>query len=243
MIDTSRMVAEAKLDGKWYGVFYHPAGKTVFSAERIQRAVAVFDSHPIVLPSDVTSWKEIAWSASVPSETRLYVYVRTAESEAGLEEVSWTRPLLNSGGEDISSLSGRVLQFRLAMTSGYDPETQTASTPELSSIVASCYVKGAAQEFYTRAVSLGFIPTHVVLTYNGTVPDDTLVEFSVATVDSLNPKDFKVIRPNTVEGLEEIAKSTLLKVCVSATGNTEVPFVIDEFAVAVGGDSFSRIQQ
>jgi len=242
-MDESKMVAEAKLDGKWYGVFYRPAGKGVFSAEKIQRAVAVFDSRPVVLSSAVTSWKELSWTATVPAGTTLMAYARSADSEDALAGSAWTRPLLNGDGEDISGLSGRVLQFRIAMESSYDPATGSASTPQVSSFAASCYVRGSSQAFYTRALGLGFVPTHVLLTYNGTVPIDAIVEFSVATVDSTVPSDFKVIRPNTVEGIEEIARSPFLKVCVSATGNTEIPFVVDEFAVAVGGESFAVIQQ
>ena len=225
----------------WHTVSYHPAGKPVFSAERIQRSVAVFDSRPVVLSSAVTSWKAVSWSSVVPSGTGLYVYVRAANDETGLDSAVWTRPLLNGGGEDISGLSGRVLQFRIAMISSYDSSTGAANTPEVSSFAASCYVRGTAQAFYTRAVSLGFIPSHVLVTYNGTIPNGTLIEFAVATVDSVDPKDFKIIKPNTVEGLEEVAKSTMLKLCVSAVGNTEIPFVVDEFVIAVGGDSFSKI--
>jgi hypothetical protein len=243
MIDESRMVADVNLGGKWYGVFYHPAGRGVFSAERIQRAVAVFDSRPVVLSSDVTSWKEVSWASTAPGGTSLRVYVRTASDEASLASAAWCRPLLNGGGEDISGQTGRALQFRIAMSSGYDPSTGAAQTPSVSSFAASCYVRGDAQAFYTAAVPLGFVPSHVLLTYNGTIPDDAIVEFSVAAIDSTDSKDFKVIRPNTVEGVEEIAKSTMLKVCVSAVGNTEIPFVIDEFAVAVGGPSFSVLQQ
>jgi hypothetical protein len=243
MINEDNMVAEAKLGSKWYGIFHYPAGKPVFSAERLQQAAAVFDSRPIVLSSNVTSWKEVGWVSNVPTGSRLYVYVRTAATEGELDNAVWSRPLLNGAGEDISSLSGTAMQFRIAMTSGYDPLTGVAVTPSMSSFSASCYVQGAAQAFYTRAVSLGFVPTHVILTYNGSIPADAMVTFAVSTVDSVAPSDFKTIKPNTVEGVEEIAKSTLLKVCVSAVGNTEIPFVIDEFAIAVAGDQFVRIAQ
>lgn len=241
MIDESIMVAEAKLGNKWYGVFYRPAGKPVFAAERIQRTVAVFMSRPIVPSASVTSWKELSWTASGAEGTTMRVYARSATTESELENSQWTRPLLNASGEDISELTGRILQFRVVMVASYDPASGNASTPLCSSFSASCYIRSSDQTFYTKTLSLGFVPSHVLLTYNGTIPRDTLVEFSISTTDSINSKDFKIINPNTVESIEELARNPFLKVCISALGNTEIPFVIDEFAIAAGGESFTVI--
>lgn len=225
-------------------VVYRPTGKPVFSAERIQRSVAVFDSRPIVMSSDVASWKKLSWTSTVPEGTKLYAYVRTAATDDLLRLASWKGPLLNGElGEDISSQSGRILQFRMAMYSAYDPSTETLLTPVIETVLASCYVRGAAQKFYTTATSLGFSPTHVLLTYNGSVPTDTIIRFAVSTKDSIDPSDYKIIDPNTVVGIEEISRNSFLKIAVSAIGNTEVPFVVDEFAIAVGGGEFARITQ
>jgi len=237
------MIPDVKLGGTQYEVSYSPAGKSVFSAERIQRSVAVFDSRPIVMSSEVTSWKELLWSSVVPEGASLYAYVRTASTEELLDSAIWQGPLLNGSGEDISSQLGKIMQFRLAMYSAYEPSTGVASTPEVSLVSASCYVRGSSQMLYTTTMSLGFVPTHVMVTYNGTVPTDTLISFAVSTEDSIDQKDYKLIDPNTVAGMEEIAKNPFLKIAISAIGNTEVPFVIDEFAVAVSGDGFTKIVQ
>lgn len=243
MRNESTMIMDARLAEKTYGVFYGAAGKPVLSAERIQRAVAVFESRPITAYSEVTSWKELSWSSSVPSGTQLYLYVRSAPTEEALATAKWLGPLLNGIGESISSETGKILQFKLAMYSAYDAAGSVLKTPVISAVKASCYVKGASQEFYTTAMSLGFIPKHVLLTYNGTVPEGSLVKFAVSTVDSTNAKDYKMVDPNTVVGLEEVGKSTFLKVAIFAVGNTEVPFIVDEFAVSVGGDGFSRLSK
>ena len=241
-LDTSRMVADAKLSGVDYGLFYNPAGQPVFSAERVQRTVAVFDSRPLVAAANVTSWKSLSWTSSVPAGTRLFLYVRSATTAEGLAGSKWIGPMMNGiSGEDISSQTGKVLQFRLAMYSSYDAAVGVLGTPVVDSVTASCYVQGNSQTFYTSTLNLGFVPTHVVLTYNGTIPVDTVVTFAVSTVDSTSTKDYKIIQPNEVVDIEEIANGEYLKVAILAMGNTEIPFVVDEFAIAVSGAGFSVI--
>jgi len=240
MRDRSKMVAETKIGDNNYGIFYTPAGRPVFSAERIQQAVAVFDSRTVVPSSDVTSWKELIWGAVLPEGTTVYAYVRTAATESEVMAKPWSGPFLNGIG-DLSGETGKMLQFRLAMLSSYDSTTQAIVTPLVTSATASCYVRGQAQAFYTKTFNLSFLPKHIVLTYNGTVPADTIIQFSVATSETTNSKNYKILLPNTVVSLEEIARENGIKIAVSAVGNTEVPFVVDEFAIALGGDGFDKL--
>ena len=242
MIDTSKMIADVKLSGRWHGVFFNNAGKPVFSAERIQQSVSVFNSRPIVMSSDVVSWKTLTWSADVPPGTTLYVYVRTSETEPLLESAQWRGPFLNGTGEDLTDYSGRIMQLKIALYSNYD-DNGLLSAPVMHQILVSCYVKGLSQVFYTSRQSLGFIPTHVLLTYNGTIPKNTIVNFAISTENSTDlTKDYQIIPTNTVMDIQNISKNPFLKVAVSALGNTEIPFVIDEFALALGGDKFTKVQ-
>jgi hypothetical protein len=220
---------------------YLPAGKAVFSAERIQRTVAIFDSRPIYLAANVTSWKELLWVGNNPTGTKTYVYVRTAATEALLSSSEWTGPLLNGSGEDISSQTGKTIQFRIAMYSEYNSTTEVIPSPTISSVTASCYVAGTSERFYTSRLNLGFIPKHIILTYNGTVPTDTVVQFAVTTDDETDLSKYKVITPNTVTSIDDIAKTEYLKLAISALGNTEIPFIVDEFAIAIGGDENTRL--
>ena len=85
----TEMIADAKLGSTWFGAFYSSAEVPVFSADRIQRAVGVFVSQAIDGTSDLLTWKSLSWSASLPTSTRLYFYVRSAGSTASLEEQVW----------------------------------------------------------------------------------------------------------------------------------------------------------
>ena len=236
-------VTNVKLNGNDFGVFYSATGKPVLSAERIQRVVAVFDSRPISLASNVTSWKELSWEGDSPTGTKTYVYVRTASSESLLLSSEWHGPMLNGSGEDISSELGMTIQFRIVMYSAYDSVTKTLLSPTVSSVTASCYVMGVSEKFYTSRLSLGFLPKHIILTYNGTIPTDTVMQFAVTTADETSLSAYKVITPNVVTAIDDIAKSNFIKIAVSALGNTSIPFEIDEFAIAIGGDGSTELSQ
>lgn len=242
MKNRDEMIADARLAGKEYGVFFSPAGKPVFSAERIQRAVAVFDSRPVVISSEITSWKSLSWSAVVPALANLYVYARTANSEETLSQSEWHGPMVGGVG-DISKETGKVLQFRIAMVSEYNAADQDIPTPEVTSLDASCNIRGVSQAFYTATIPVGFVPKHVIVTYNGTIPDDAIIEFAVSASGSTKQVKYKTITANVVTSLEEIADEKYLKLAISAVGNTEVPFVVNEFAIAVSGDGFSPIKK
>jgi hypothetical protein len=68
-----------------------------------------------------------------------------------------------------------------------------------------------------------------------------VVQFAVTTSDETDLDNYKIVTPNTVTALDDIATSSFLKVAISALGNTKIPFVVDEFALAVGGDGAVRL--
>jgi hypothetical protein len=244
MVDRSDMVAEVILDGESFGVFYYPKGEPVYSADRIQRIVGVFDSRPVDASSDLLSWNNLSWESTDPEGTRLYVYVRSGGTEAALEESEWTGPFLNPAGEDIGSEKGRFLQIRIVLYSYYDESSEVLETPELAKLSATSFSKGSTQVFYTKHFSLGFRPRNILLTYNGTVPEDTLINFSVSGIDSVEEGDYQIITPNTIEELDEISElSDGVKVAITAVGSTDIPFEIDEFSLMVSGADQTKVNK
>jgi len=214
---------------------YYPTGQSVLSAEKIQRGVSIFDSRPIYLASNVTSWKDISWVSNNPEGSKIYVYVRTAATEALVLNSPWSGPFLNADGESLSEEVGKTIQFRIVMESVYDPGG-TILSPAISSMSASCFVKGTSQKFYTSRIGLDFIPKNVMLTYNGTIPDDTILQFGITTTNTSDLSKYMTIEPNTITDLGDFAKASFVKLAISVLGNTEVPFVVDEFALTVSGD-------
>ncbi len=227
-------IQNIELDGKNFGVFFASAGKKIISAERIQRAVAVFNSRPFELSSKLISWNKLSWDGVYPYGTATCFYVRSANSQNDIELAKWSGPFLNGNNEDISTEKGKFIQFKIALYSYYNSET--IFTPAISMANISCYIQGNSEKFYTSKLDLGFIPKHIVLTYNGTIPTDTIIQFAVTTSGENDLSYYKVIEPNTITSIEDIASAEFLKVAITALGNTKIPFVIDEFGLAIGGE-------
>ena len=236
MADRTKLIADAVLDGVQYGVFYYPKDSTIYSAKRVQRLAAVFESPIMDGGADLLSWKSLAWDSTIPSQTRVYVHARAAATEAGLSSTGWSDPYLN-GSQDISGIQGRYLQVSIVLYSDGDAVTETMPSPAVSGLRISSYVTSSSSKFYTKTFSLGFKPRSILLTYNGTVPEGAMVRFAVAGEETTDMSDFQIINPNKVEELKDLSDlSEGLKVMILATGSTEVPFVVDEFSVAISGD-------
>ena len=236
MPDTSKQVTDVKINGESWGVFFHSAGEAVFSAEKIQRMVAWFEGPVVDGGSSLLTWKTLDWTSTSPSDTRTYLYVRHSSSETGIRTSSWEGPYLNDS-KDISSISDRYIQLSLVMYSDGNATTETMNSPALDSISLSNYVTSAAQKFYTKSFYAGFKPRHVLLTYNGTIPEGALVQFAVAGSDSSKELDYQTITVGEITSLDDISDlSDEVKVMIRATGSTEIPFVIDEFALALSGE-------
>jgi hypothetical protein len=206
--------------------------------------VAVFESQPIDATSSLLSWKDLEWDSNRPSGTRIYLYMRSADSASSLSSSAWSGPFLNKSGEDISSQVGRYVQIAVALYSEYDPLGPVLLTPTVDEIRAVCYMSGGEVEFYTKKFELGFKPKHILLTYNGSIPADSLVQFAVAGRDSTDTEEYQIITPNTIQELDEISQlSDGLKILIRGFGSGEVPFVIDEFSVSVSGDQQTKVNK
>jgi hypothetical protein len=216
----------------------------VFSADRVQHGIAVFDSRLIDSSVNILSWKGLSWVATKPANTNIHVYVRSSSSKDSVESQMWTGPFLNQSGEDISSQTGQFLQVRIVLLSDYDATTNTFYTPQVGSFLASSLISASSQAFFTKEISLGFLPKHLLLSYNGTISDQTLVRFLVAGKDTLDPAEYQEIDPNKIDLLDGIpSDSQGLKIMVSAVGSKEIPFVIDEFAIMLSGDGQKQINK
>ena len=236
MPNENKQITDTKINGVHWGVFFHSTGNPAFSAEKIQRLVAVFEGPIVDGGSSLLSWKELSWTLSVPSNTRLYLFFRASASTTGIEETPWNGPHLN-GSKDIDDQTERYLQICAVLYSDGSSVTETLDTPVLSSVRMSSYVSSAAQKFYTKTFNTGFKPKHILLTYNGTIQEGSLVQFAISGEDSVNDDDYQLVEPGKVIELDEISSlSENIKVLLRATGSTEIPFVVDEFAAAFSGD-------
>ncbi len=222
-------------------VTFNYLGEKVYSAKKIDRILGIFMSQPIWGEETLVSWKEASWIAQRFEGMDIFVYIRTATTEAGLLTSQWNGPYLNSVN-DISVCKDRFLQFMVVLVNDgvKNPNCQylvAYDSPIFSSISLTYLASSNASKFFTRSYNLGFAPKHVLLTYNGEISTDSIVRFAISGLDSVNSSDYQYIDPNKIEELSELSTlSNQIKVMIEMISDKTVPVVIEEFALIFSGD-------
>jgi len=207
-------------------------GEKVHSATKVQRMYGYFVSKPISIDTGFASWENLSWNGSKPCGTDIWFYVKSASSQSDLSVAMWSGPYLNAIN-DISDFKGNFLQFMVILSM----DGSSCGIPALNSIKLSYFSYQNDAKFFTKTFDLGFVPKHVLLTYNGTVSQDSIVKFAITGFDSIDPVDYQYIDPNKIEELSQISVlSDKIKVMIEMTGDTGVPVIIDEFALMFSGD-------
>lgn len=251
--DRTNIVKDVKLAGTTYGVFYHPKGSPNFSATRSFRFVATFDTPTLVTGTEVFSWKDLQLFGVFPYGSSIRFYIKEANNIESLENASWKGPYLNginSEGEtdnklDLSFISGKVVIIRILISS-YSLDLVSTADPKLDKLLVKVYSLTDDGKFFTKTFDLGFIPKHIVLTYNGTVLDDSLLQFALTGKDSVSNSDYQTLTPNKLVELNQLSSlSDKMKLMIRASGerSSNPPFEIDGFALIVGGDGKELLNQ
>lgn len=207
-------------------------GEKVYSATKVQRMYGYFVSKPVQADTGLATWEHLSWNGSKPAGTDIWFYLKSASTQEELDTAIWMGPYLNTVN-DISAIKGTFLQFMIVLSM----DEVGVDTPSLSEIKLSYFSYQNDAKFFTKTFDLGFVPKHVLLTYNGTVSQDSIVRFAITGFDSIDPNDYQYIDPNKIEELSQISVlSDKIKVMIEMTGETGVPVTIDEFALMFSGD-------
>ena len=241
----SNLIKDVSLNGERFGVFYYPIGETVYSAHRAFRFVAVFDTRPIVPSGDVSSWKQMKIDGTIPQDSAfLWLYVKSAETANGLDSVEWRGPYINpTSWEDISSENKKIICIRAVFFS-YSETLDSITSPLIDKLSVSATMLGDEGKFFTKTFDLGFVPKHVVVTYNGDESSLNLVQFALAGAETINEVEYQIIEPNKIVSINEIPElAQKMKLMVKAAGTREDPYSLDCFAIIVGGDGKTELNQ
>ncbi len=242
--DRSYLIKDVRLDGETFGVFYHPKDAPVFSASRAFSFVAVFDTLPLVPSGEIVSWVGVKLDGQKPIGSDIWVYVKSSEDEASLSGAAWSGPYMNSlvDWEDITAqkkknIVVRVLVFcRSETLDSIDP-------PVIDRLSVKAVILGTEGKFYTKTFDLGFIPRHILLTYNGSHTANQLANFSIAGAETTNQYEYQEIVPNKIVKIDKIPElASKLKLMVRAVGTSGAPFNIDCFAFVFGGEQNDKIE-
>ena len=242
MSHENNFIFNTQLATREYGVFFYPKDDEVFSASKIHKIFAVFESPYIDGGDGFVSWNKLKVNYEKFENNEIYTYVRASDS-ASDSTLAWTGPFLQEE-YDISDLNKQFIQVRIIMSANYlsickddVKEIVSSASPILNSINIGYFKLSSAETFYTKTFNLGFKPKNIILTYNGTIPDSSVIQFAVAGKETTDSDSFHIIDPNFIEDISK--KSGIgnkIKIMISGVGNQTVPFIIDEFSIMLSGD-------
>ena len=230
-LNPNNFLFNTELATKNYGVYFYPKDNPVFSANKIYKMFCVFESPYIDGGEGFVSWNKLKMNYEKFSDNEIYTYIRASDSSND-SNLAWTGPFLQQE-HDISNLNQQFIQVRIVMSVNY----LNVVSPILNSINIGYFKLGSEEKFFTKTFNLGFKPKNIILTYNGTIPDSTIIQFAVSGKDSTDQNDFQVIDPNTIDDISSNPNMVdKLKIMISGVGNKNVPFIIDEFSLMLSGD-------
>ena len=87
-------------------VSFNYVGEKVYSAQMVEKICGIFISSPVIGDDEFIRWDEMTIDVEKVDDTDVYLYVRSAGSEDGLDSSSWNGPYLNDT-TDISSQGGK----------------------------------------------------------------------------------------------------------------------------------------
>ena len=222
-------------------VTYDNLGEKVYAAKKIEKLVGVWVSQPVWGRSDLLTWQELTIEWQKILNTDIYIYVKSGSTISNLSNSDWSGTYLNTTN-DISDFKDRYLQFALVLVNNRveDPITygyNTTTFPLVSSVNITYLSSQSTVRFFSKTFEVGFRPERALLTYNGTIPTDTIVKFALTNKQSVNPSDYQYIDYNKIEELASLSVvSDKMKIMMEMIGSSDIPIIVDEISVTFSGD-------
>ena len=215
-------------------------GEKVYSATRVDRAYGIFISNILFANEYFVRWSNISWIGEKDSCSKVNLFIRTSNSEMGIYETQWVGPYSNFKN-DISLAEGAYLQFMVVLKN----DTGASAFPIVNSINVSFLSLNNPVSFFTKSFNIGFVPKHLLLTYNATNEnDDSIIRFAISGKNTANLNEYIYINPNQIENLEKLGfDSNSIKIMLELGGVSGTNVSVDEFAVTFGGDGEIRLNE
>lgn len=212
----------------------------VYSATNVDRAYGIFISNILLANGSFVRWDNLSWKGESDLNSKIYLYARSAASVNELLSSEWNGPYISSDN-DISWANGKYLQFMVVLKN----DSGLSIFPIVNSINASFLSLNDTSYFFTKTFQVGFVPKQILLTYNATnITDDTILNFAVSGVDTIDPSYYKSITPNKIVDLYDLGfDSGQIKVMFELGGVSGTIVSVDELAFMISGDEETRINE
>lgn len=228
----SNLVDTIYIDGVKSISFYH-VGEKVYSAISQTQIWGTFISNQIYAPEGFLRWNELQLESNYLDN--VWVFIRSADSNIELSK--WTGPYKITTN-DISNLTGQLIQFLIILKSTEDQDT-TINNFKISYISSQ-----DSKLFYTKCFNLGFSPESIYLTYNAETSEDSILKFFVSGKDSIDDLDYQEITPNTLNKLDQIGEySNKIKLMVQLSGDSSIPIELHELSFMFSGNKNVKLNK
>lgn len=228
----SNLVNSSFIDGIKSINFYH-TGTKVYSAISQTQIWGSFLSNQIYAPEGFLRWDELQMGSNYLEN--VWVYIRSADENIQLSK--WTGPYKITTN-DISNLTGQLIQFLIILKSTEDQNTQ------INNFKIKYISSQDSKIFYSKCFNLGFNPESIFLTYNATTTDDSILKFFIAGKDTIDELDYQEIPPNTLTKLDGISQySEKIKLMVQLAGDSSVPIELHEIGFMFSGNKNIKLNK
>lgn len=199
-----------------------------YSADIIEEETGEYYSEIFNGTNNLVAWDNISWDASIPDNTSIMVYVKTASTKDELLDKEFEFYVDGKeGSSDISFLSGQFAQFKIVMKSRV-----RGLSPSLRNIVIKSISSDSTHFFTTNFV----LPSRVksgILTSTKLVPVSADVVFGINTNNSTDFAEYQIIDENRIFTTDEIQNGNNLRIGVRLITPTKAiasDFVPDEYS-------------
>jgi hypothetical protein len=219
------------------------------SAILTDRITGVFLSPILSVKEDLNFWKQLIWKENKPANTEIIICIRSADSIAQLQALSWDYCFVSDDSDiaygsngfitrdlNIYQIKGKYLQFRVTMTTdAYNISPSVVS-------LAITYSTQFATYFFTTKFALqnqSNVKSGLIIA-NMTEPQNTEIRFGIAGTNTADWNDYTVVDPNKLFSLGNLERMKVGIKMISYDDN--IPEVA-EFSLLTGSELDNNINE
>jgi hypothetical protein len=219
------------------------------SAILIDRITGVFLSPILSVKENLNAWKQLMWRENKPEDTEIIICVRSANSIAELQALSWDYCFISRDSDRVYGstayitrelkdyqINGKYLQFKVTMTT--DSKNITPSIVDL----AVTYSTQFASYFFTTKFALrnqSGVKSGLIVA-NMTEPQNTEIQFGIAGTNTSDWNEYTVVNPNKLFALDNLER---LKVGIKMISYDDNIPEVAEFSLLTGSDKINEINR
>ena len=208
-------------------------GSKMYSATNIDRITGVFISDKFFISDTMSHLYELKFNGTSTNHN-IALFIKNSKTLDGLNNSEWHGPFYDTSN-NVEKLTHPYCQTMAVMT-------YSTINPIINSIFVSFVAKQTASKFFTKSFDIGFSPTTILLTYNATKDNDSLIKFAISAKDTVDTNFYQYINPNQIEDIINLSSmASTIKLMIEFYGTSGLPLEINNVGVVFGGEQEKNI--